>query len=134
MAKNKKGSNAKKQAGDGDFERLDGFLLNGIEDAPDFRDYRYQPALVRLENTIDPPRQRIVLDQGQEGACTGFAVAHELIAQPSVVRKGINAKFAREKLYWEAQKIDPFPGGDYPGAEPNMEGSTVLSAIAPPQR
>jgi hypothetical protein len=69
-----------------------------------------------------------VLDQGNEGACTGFAVAHELIAQPVAV-PGIDDKFAREKLYWEAQKLDPFPGGDYPGASPNAEGSTVLAAM-----
>jgi hypothetical protein len=69
------------------------------------------------------------LDQGREGACTGFAVAHELIAQPSVVRRGIDAHFAKTKIYWEAQKIDRFKGGSYPGADPYMEGSSVLAAM-----
>jgi hypothetical protein len=67
------------------------------------------------------------LNQGNEGACTGFAVAHELLARPVEVK--VDATFARESLYWEAQKIDPFPGGAYPGAEPFMEGSTVLAAM-----
>ena len=69
------------------------------------------------------------LDQGREGACTGFAVAHELIAQPSVVRRGIDAHFAKTKIYWEAQKIDRFKGGSYPGADPYMEGSSFLAAM-----
>jgi hypothetical protein len=73
------------------------------------------------------------LDQGAEGACTGYAVAHELIAKPKAV-KGITSTFAREDLYWEAQKIDPFEGGAYPGAEPFMEGSTVLAAAKVAQR
>lgn len=50
------------------------------------------------------------LDQGQEGACVGFAWTHELIARPAVVT-GVAAAFAREKVYWEAQKIDPWEGG-----------------------
>ena len=69
-----------------------------------------------------------VLDQGNEGACVGFAMAHELIAQPKVV-KGIDAKFAREQIYWAAQRIDKFKGGSYPGASPKMEGSSVLAGI-----
>jgi hypothetical protein len=67
-------------------------------------------------------------DQGREGACTGFAVGHELAAYPVAV-KDLDNKFCREQLYWEAQKIDPFPGGAYPGAEKFMEGSTVLAAV-----
>jgi len=69
-----------------------------------------------------------VLDQGNEGACTGYAVAHELIAAPVEV-KGIDAKFAKEKIYWEAQKIDQWPGGAYPGADPYKEGSSVIAAM-----
>lgn len=68
------------------------------------------------------------LDQGTEGACVGFAFAHELIAKPSVV-KGVDAKFAREKIYWEAQKIDEWTGGDYPGANPQYEGTSVLAGV-----
>ena len=72
---------------------------------------------------------KLHLDQGKEGACTGFAVAHDIAAQPSVVRKGITNKFAKEEIYWEAQKIDMFPGGAYPGADPHMDGSSVLAAV-----
>lgn len=73
------------------------------------------------------------LDQGSEGSCTGHAVAHELISAPKKVQ-GIDHEFAKKKIYWEAQKIDPFPGGSYPNASPFMEGSTVLSAVKVAQR
>lgn len=68
------------------------------------------------------------LDQGVEGACVGFAFSHELVARPSVV-KGITAKFARERVYWEAQKIDQWSGGAYPGARPFYEGTSVLAGV-----
>jgi hypothetical protein len=68
------------------------------------------------------------LDQGNEGACVGFAMTHELVARPSVV-PDLTPKFAREEVYWEAQKIDPWDGGAYPGAAPFYEGTSVLAGI-----
>ena len=65
--------------------------------------------------------------------CPGTGVSHELAARPSEV-SGLDIKFAREKIYWEAQKIDPWPGGAYPGASPRYEGSSVLAAIKAAQR
>jgi hypothetical protein len=65
------------------------------------------------------------LDQGKEGACCGFAAAQELAAEPVAVP--VSDKVARD-IYFEAQKIDEFAGGAYPGAEPFMEGSSVLAA------
>lgn len=60
------------------------------------------------------------LDQGSEGACTGFAVAHEAAARPCVV-PGITNAVARV-IYKRAQELDEFPGEDY-------EGSSVLGAM-----
>lgn len=71
-------------------------------------------------------RCNATLDQGRDGACVGFGVAHELIARPSEV-PGLDAKYAKEDIYWEAQKIDPWIGGSYPGAEPFYEGTSVLA-------
>jgi hypothetical protein len=68
------------------------------------------------------------LDQGQEGACVGFALAHDLIAKPAPVR-GITAEFAREKIYWQAQRDDQWEGGAYPGATPQYEGTSVLDGV-----
>ncbi len=66
------------------------------------------------------------LDQGPDGACVGFAFAHDLIARPYVV-KGVTAKYAKEVIYIEAQRIDPWPGGSYAGADPFYEGTSILA-------
>lgn len=70
----------------------------------------------------------IRLDQGKEGACVGFGISHELAATPSPV-PDLNAQYAREQIYWEAQKIDGQPGGAYPGAVPFYEGTSVLAGL-----
>lgn len=66
------------------------------------------------------------LDQGQEGACVGFGYSHEAAASPVMV-KGLTNQYARETVYWGAQKIDDMPGGSYPGAKPAYEGTSVLA-------
>lgn len=66
------------------------------------------------------------LDQGQEGACVGFGWSHELAATPTVV-PGINNRFAREEIYWNAQREDDWDGGAYPDASPRYEGTSVLA-------
>lgn len=68
------------------------------------------------------------LDQGQDGSCVGFSITHELIARPSTI-KNLDNKFAKEKIYWEAQKIDPWDGGSYPNSSPFYEGTSVLAGI-----
>lgn len=68
----------------------------------------------------------IRLDQGPDGACVGFGWAAELAADPVPIT-GVTNKFAKEKLYWGAQRRDEYPGGSYPGASPVSEGSSVLA-------
>lgn len=68
------------------------------------------------------------LDQEKEGCCVGAAFTHELMAPP-FAHKGLDIEFARQKIYWEAQKIDQFPGGDYPGASPKSQGTSVLAGV-----
>lgn len=68
---------------------------------------------------------QLYLDQGQEGACVGFGFAHEAAARPVIVH-GVDSDFAR-KIYFAAQKQDPWPGGAYPGAFPFYEGTSVLA-------
>lgn len=65
------------------------------------------------------------LDQGPDGACVGFAFAHDLVARPVTVL-GVTEDYARE-LYYSAQKQDPWTGGAYPGASPFYEGTSVLA-------
>ncbi len=72
-------------------------------------------------------RCRKHLNQGREGACAGFTLAHELIARP-VELMDINHEDAR-RFYHAAQKIDPWPGGEYEGAYPRYSGTSILAAV-----
>lgn len=65
------------------------------------------------------------LDQGMEGACVGFAWAHELIARPAECSWLTNEDARR--IYHDAQRLDPWDGGAYPGARPFYEGTAVLA-------
>lgn len=60
------------------------------------------------------------LDQGREGACTGFSVSHEYAAKPKEVTNLTNAD--AQAIYYRARQIDEWEGEDY-------EGSSVLGAI-----
>jgi hypothetical protein len=74
-----------------------------------------------------------ILDQGVEGACVGFGVTHELAAYPAAAT-GLDGRFARERIYWEAQHNDPWPGGSYPDASPRYEGTAVIEGVKAAQR
>lgn len=65
------------------------------------------------------------LDQGQEGACVGFSWSHELAARPSPV-SGISDATALN-LYYNAQQLDEWPGGEYTDASPRYSGTSVLA-------
>lgn len=68
------------------------------------------------------------LDQGAEGACVEFGWAHELNAQPFSVKSKTVRKLVKEHaIYFPAQRIDEWPGGAYPGANPFYEGTSVLA-------
>ena len=68
------------------------------------------------------------LDQGKDGACVGFGITHELAAAPAMV-PNMTAQYAKETIYWGAQKTDDWPGGSYPGASPFYEGTSVLAGV-----
>jgi hypothetical protein len=67
-------------------------------------------------------------DQGYDGACVAFSLGHELASRPAET-KNIHTKWLREKVYWEAQKIDIWPGGSYPGADPFYEGTSLIAGV-----
>jgi hypothetical protein len=70
-------------------------------------------------------------DQGREGACTEFGISHELGATPVAVPTAeLRAIRARHLIYWPAQENDEWPGGSYPGADPQYEGTSVTAAMA----
>jgi hypothetical protein len=63
--------------------------------------------------------EQVHLDQGQEGACVGFAFAHELIAMP--YSYPFITDIQADIIYRGAQKEDEWPGEAY-------EGTSVLGA------
>lgn len=70
------------------------------------------------------------LDQGNEGSCVGHGFTNELLAEPERVTTDngvpVDHEYARN-VYFDAQRLDPWPGGAYPGAEPQYEGTSTLA-------
>lgn len=61
--------------------------------------------------------RKVWLDQGREGACTGFGTAHAL-ATPPLPWSTVDTEMARA-LYLEAQRQDEWEGEDYSGSSIN---------------
>lgn len=102
--------------------------LDRIPSTPDSRDRRFTMAAVVQTRT---PRSytwplRDYLDQGREGACVGFALAHELCAVPLRVPQ---TEGDARAIYYAAQFRDPWPGGEYPGADPVYGGTSVRAGV-----
>lgn len=109
--------------------RLGNRVLNVRADATDLRDRVYEPALLDLKLTMDPPPSEFspIRNQKSEGACTGFALSsaitllnrqrHALLSIPSV------PPLASPRMLYEMAKLnDQWPGEDY-------EGSSIRAAL-----
>ena len=92
----------------------DKFQLNVFPDTPDIRDLIYQPALIPLKDKITPPKGLKILDQGVEGACTGFGLAATInyLNQQKSNTKKVSARM----LYEMARKFDEWDGDEYSGS------------------
>ncbi len=88
--------------------------LNAKPDIPDFRDFIYQPALIRLEARLDRPKELMVLDQGSEGACTGFGLAAAINMLNH--RRQHSYQVSARMLYEMAKRHDEWPGQRYAGS------------------
>lgn len=98
-----------------EFKRIDGkYLLNAVPDATDFRDFRYQPALVQLQDEMPPPSELNVRDQGEEGSCTGFGLAATI--DLLLARRGEPRIVSTRMLYETAKQFDEWEGEDYHGS------------------
>ncbi len=69
------------------------------------------------------------LDQGREGACTGFGLAHALAATPAAQLPMTEAEAHR--LYRQAQREDEWEGEDYDGSSVNgaMHAGRTLGRV-----
>jgi hypothetical protein len=94
--------------------------LDALPDVPDYRDRWYQPTLAPLQHALAPPTDAHILDQGLEGACTGFGLAAvvNLLHQ----RQGRHVRVSPRMLYEMARRHDEWRGEGY-------EGSSCRGAI-----
>jgi Papain family cysteine protease len=90
-------------------------------DSLDFRDLMYVPTLVEVPSQIDLAEykqwQVPILNQGQEGACTGFGLAtvvHYLLRRRKVVPN--LTEISPRMLYEMAKRYDEWAGEDYDGS------------------
>jgi len=91
-----------------------GYQLNAIQDVPDLRDLPFEPSLNHLKQYIRSPSGLTILDQKQEGACTGFGLAAiiNLLKQ----KRGEKTRVSPRMLYEMAKLHDEWPGEDYAGS------------------
>jgi|KBSMisStaDraftv2_1062788.scaffolds.fasta_scaffold17731_4 hypothetical protein len=98
-----------------------GHKLNAFPDTLDFRDRMYVPTLVEVPTMIDLKQYRKlrvpILNQGREGACTGFGlatVANYLLRRRKVVP---DTTCVSPRMFYEmAKRYDDWPGEDYDGS------------------
>jgi hypothetical protein len=95
--------------------------LDARPDTPDFRDRMYVPTLIEVPTTIDLDEYRgwqaPILDQGTEGACTGFglaAVANYLLRKRKIVPDDIPV--SPWMFYAMAKRYDEWAGEGYEGS------------------
>lgn len=95
--------------------------LDALPDTLDFRDMMYVPTLMEVPPVSDLAAYRglglPILDQGTEGACTGFglaAVANYLLSGRG--RRPLADEVSAWMLYSMAKRYDEWPGEDYSGS------------------
>lgn len=96
------------------FPTMEGYSLNVAADAPDARDWMYAPPPVQLKVSMAKPRNPVVLDQGVEGACTGFGLA--AVINYLNQKRNSRVRVSPRMLYEMARKYDEWPGEEYSGS------------------
>lgn len=98
--------------------------FDALKDVPDIRDRMYEPTLLPLKAAILPPRNLHILDQGEEGACTGFglAAAINLLTTQNRQGRGRPRRVSPHMLYLMARRHDEWPGE-------KDEGSSLRGAL-----
>ena len=108
-----------------------GVKLDAFPDRIDIRDWPYQPRLAPLpDQLIHCELVPEILDQGQEGACTGFALA--AVINFLLHRRSIRRRVSPRMLYELARRYDEWPGEDYEGS--SARGFGVQNTVLPGSR
>ena len=96
--------------------------LDAFPDKIDVRDWFYQPTLSPLpEQYINFDYSPLILDQGTEGACTGFALAavinYHLLKNGRIAAADVQKECVSPRMLYEmARRYDEWPGEDYVGS------------------
>jgi len=95
---------------------LMGKNLDAVPDRVDVRDFVYQPRLGALpDQLINCAAVPEILDQGREGACTGFALA--AVINFLLRQRGRGDDRASPRMLYEmARRYDEWPGEEYVGS------------------
>lgn len=89
--------------------------LDAFPDRIDFRDWPYQPALISLpDELVNCGGVPEILNQGREGACTGFALA--AVINYLLAKRGLYRRVSPRMLYEMARCYDEWPGEKYDGS------------------
>ncbi len=86
-------------------------------DSLDFRDWIYEPALLPLKEESFPRKSWMhILDQGEEGACTGFGLAAAINYLIRARGGAGDERVSARMLYEMAKRHDRWPGEEYAGS------------------
>lgn len=89
--------------------------LDAFPDRVDLRDWWYQPTLMPLpDSLVNCSKVPEILDQGMEGACTGFALG--AVINFLLHKQGIKRRVSPRMLYEMARCYDEWPGERYEGS------------------
>lgn len=101
-----------------------GRRLDTLKDVPDIRDRMYEPTLSPLRSALPPPKGLHILNQGNEGACTGFALAAviNLLMDRKRLGSARPQRVSPHMLYLMARRHDEWPGE-------KDEGSSLRGAL-----
>lgn len=105
----------KKEASTRSVPKKQGPILDAFPDRIDLRDWFYEPTLAPIpDQLVNCHLVPEVLDQGQEGACTGFAMA--AVINFLLAKRGKKHGVSPRMLYELARRYDEWPGEDYEGS------------------
>lgn len=89
--------------------------LDAAPDRIDIRDWFYHPSLAPLpDRIVNCDSVPFILDQGREGACTGFALA--AVVNFQLRRRNLRRSVSPRMLYEMARRYDEWPGEAYQGS------------------
>lgn len=102
-----------------------------LDRLPEYDERSRQYPIATLLAATQAPRSYtwscdIYNDQGQEGACVGFAWSHELSARPKVVP---TYEAGAQEIYHRAQQLDQWAGEDYEGTSVLAGAKAVMERV-----